>query len=100
MQNCSLTQAQVQSYPETFTNMCLFITRLSLPGIIVQDLNDSIPSYYISYMSSETLQTTTPGAVIVAQLVDCCFQFQRSVVRIQSSANIYIEHLLTTVLKR
>ena len=29
-----------------------------------------------------------------------CFQFKRSVVRIQSLAKIYIEHLLSTVLKR
>ena len=37
---------------------------------------------------------------VVAQLVERSLPILRSAVRIQSSAKIYIEHLLSTVLKR
>ena len=39
-------------------------------------------------------------AVVVTKLVERSLSFQRSAVQIQSSAKIYIEHLLSTVLKR
>ena len=58
-------------------------------------------SYRIVSCENRTKQISKlDRAVVVAQLVERRFQFQRSAVRIQSSAKIYIEHLLSTALKR